>query len=153
MEIVIRAVVIYAAVWLLLRVMGKRELSEVTAFELVILVMLGDLAQTGVTQEDMSITGSLLAISTMSMLAVGASFVAFRFPSARRALDGTPSIVIRNGEVLTETLLLQRIAVHELLEALRKAGITDVRSVNWGIVESDGTFSFLTDSSDGAGGE
>lgn len=144
MEIVYRALLTYVAVWVLLRAMGKRELAEVTTFELVILVMLGDLAQTGVTQEDMSVTGSLLAISTMALLAVGASTLAVRFPRVRRSLEGVPSVVIRDGAVLDETLRRQRIAVDELLEALRKNDIAQVSDVRWGFVESDGTFSFIT---------
>lgn len=148
MEIVIRAAVMFAALWLLLRTMGKRELSEVTAFELVILVVLGDLVQNGVTQEDMSVTGSLLAVSTMGLLAVGTSVVTFRFPGSRRALEGLPSVVIRDGEIVREVLRLQRMSVDELREAVRKEGIADLGDVRWGIVESDGNFSFLTSSSD-----
>lgn len=148
MEIVLRAVAVYVFLWLLLRAMGKRELSEVTAFELVILVVLGDLIQPGVTQEDMSVTGSALAVSTMAMLAVGTSAIGFRFPGSRRVLEGVPSVVVRDGRVDDEVLRIQRVTVDELLEAARKNGIGDLRDVTWGVIERDGTFTFLTGAHD-----
>ena len=144
MEIVLRSVAVYVILWLLLRAMGKRELSEVTAFELVILVVLGDMVQNGVTQEDMSVTGSTLAVATMGLLAAGSSYVGFRFRRTRPILDGEPSIVVRDGEVLDEVLHLQRITREELDEAARKKGLADLDDVRWGIVEADGTFSFVT---------
>lgn len=149
MEIVIRAAVVYVFLWLLLRTMGKRELAEVTAFELVILVVLGDIIQQGVTQEDMSVTGAALAASTMALLAVGTSAVGQRFPRARARLEGTPSLVIRDGTVLTEVLQLQRVPVDELQEAARKRGIADLSTISLGILETDGTFSFLERSGKG----
>jgi uncharacterized membrane protein YcaP (DUF421 family) len=142
-EIVLRAVVVYVLLWLLLRAMGKRELSEVTAFELVILVVLGDLVQNGVTQEDMSVTGSTLAVTTMGLLAVSSSVIGNRFRRTRPFLDGEPSIVVRDGEVQDEVLRMQRITRDELDEAARKKGISDLRRVRWGLVEADGAFSFV----------
>ena len=149
MEIVLRALAVYVILWLLLRAMGKRELSEVTAFELVILVVLGDMVQNGVTQEDMSVTGSTLAVATMGLLAVGSSVVGYRYRRTRPILDGEPSIVVRDGEVVDEVLHLQRITREELDEAARKKGLADLDDVRWGIVEADGTFSFVTRDQDG----
>lgn len=143
MEIVLRAAAVYAILWVLLRAMGKRELAEVTAFELVILVVLGDIIQQGVTQEDMSITGAALAVSTMGLLAVGSSIVGERLPRARRLLEGKPSLVVRHGVVDEDVLRMQRIPRDELDEAARKRGIGDLSRVAWGIVETDGTFSFV----------
>ena len=126
MEIVLRAAAVYVILWLLLRAMGKRELAEVTAFELVILVVLGDIIQQGVTQEDMSITGAALAVSTMGLLAVGSSVLGERIPRARRVLEGKPSLVVHHGVVDEEVLRLQRIPRDELDEAARKRGIGDL---------------------------
>ncbi|HMJ77058.1 MAG TPA: YetF domain-containing protein [Iamia sp.] len=143
MEIVLRAAAVYVILWLLLRAMGKRELAEVTAFELVILVVLGDIIQQGVTQEDMSITGAALAVSTMGLLAVGSSVLGERIPRARRVLEGKPSLVVHHGVVDEEVLRLQRIPRDELDEAARKRGIGDLSTVAFGVVETDGTFSFV----------
>lgn len=143
MEIVIRAVAVYAILWVVLRAMGKRELAEMTAFELVILVVLGDIIQQGVTQEDMSVTGAALAVSTMGLLAVATSVIGHRWRRSRTLLEGRPSLVVRDGQVFDEVLHLQRIPREELNEAARKRGISDLGSIRWGILETDGTFSFL----------
>jgi len=152
MEIVLRAATVYVILWLLLRAMGKRELAEVTAFELVILVVLGDIIQQGVTQEDMSITGAALAVSTMGLLAVASSVVGERLPRARRILEGKPSLVVHHGVVDEEVLRLQRIPRDELEEAARKRGIGDLSTVAYGVVETDGTFSFI-EQDDPTGGD
>ena len=158
MEVVVRAAVVYGILWILLRAMGKRELSEVTAFELVILVVLGDIIQQGVTQEDMSITGSALAVSTMVVLAVGSSVVSRRYSGTRSVLEGRPTVVLRDGRVMDEILRLQRITLDEVNEAARKRGYTTLDGLAWIIVETDGKFSFIErsatdDDADGSGGD
>jgi uncharacterized membrane protein YcaP (DUF421 family) len=144
MEIVLRAAVIFFVIFVLLRAMGRRELSEVTAFELVILIVIGDVVQQGVTQEDMSVTGAILAISTMGLLAVGASIVSARFPGTRSVLEGTPVVILRDGQMFLEAMRQERITPDEVREEARKRGITDLAKVAWLIAESDGKFSFIT---------
>lgn len=148
MEVVIRAAVVYALLWVVLRAMGKRELSEITAFELVILVVLGDIIQQGVTQEDMSVTGAGLAVCTMGLLAVGSSVIGRRFPATRRVLEGRPSVVVRDGVVLHEVLRQQRMTTEELHEAARKRGYLVLDDLAWVIVETDGKFSFIEKAAD-----
>jgi uncharacterized membrane protein YcaP (DUF421 family) len=144
MEIVLRAAAVFFIIFVLLRAMGRRELSEVTAFELVILVVIGDVVQQGVTQEDMSVTGAVLAVSTMGMLAVGASMVSAHFPRARPVLEGTPVVILRNGQMFLEAMRQERITPDEVREEARKRGITDLAKVAWLIAEPDGKFSFIT---------
>jgi uncharacterized membrane protein YcaP (DUF421 family) len=151
MEVVARAGVVYVLLWGLLRVMGKRELAEVTAFELVLLVVLGDIVQQGVTQEDMSITGGALAAGTMGLLAVGTSLVGRRFPATRPLLEGHPSVVFADGAFVDETLRLLRMTAGEVREEARKRGYRDLGDLEWIIVEADGKFSFI-DRSSGADG-
>lgn len=143
MEIVIRAAAVYAILWILLRAMGKRELSEITAFELVILVVLGDIIQNGVTQEDMSVTGAALAVSTMALLAVASSVLGTRFPRSQRVLEGRPSVVVQDGELLVDVMRHQRMTVEEVHEAARKRGYPTLDDLAWVIVETDGKFSFI----------
>ena len=151
MEIVIRAAAVFAILWALLRAMGKRELSEITAFELVLLVVFGDIVQQGVTQEDMSVTGAGLAASTMALLAVGSSALGKRSSRARRILDGRPSVILRNGELLEAEMRYQRISVDDVHEAARKRGLASLEHVAWVIVEADGKFSFIESEATDAG--
>ncbi len=116
MEIIVRATVIYFFLWLVARGTGKRELSEMTAFELILLVTMGDLIQQGVTQEDMSITGALLSVGTLAFWIIVFSAVSWRFKGARPILEGLPVVVLRKGEPLMNVLEIERISLDELKE-------------------------------------
>ena len=143
MDVVYRAAAVYAFLYLFTRALGKRELTEISAFELLVLVTMGDLVQQGVTQEDFSVTGSILAVSTFGFLSLALGYVAFRFPRTQPVLEGRPVLVVREGRVLDEVLRIERLATDELLEAARGQGIADLRDVSYGVLEPDGKFSFI----------
>jgi uncharacterized membrane protein YcaP (DUF421 family) len=144
MEIIIRTSVVYLFLWLLTRALGKRELGEMTAFELLLLVTMGDLIQQGVTQEDTSVTGAMLAVGTLAMWILAVSWAAFRWKGMRRVLEGAPVIVVRHGKPLLPALRLERVTLEEVLEAARAQGISNLRDVDLAILEPDGRFSFIT---------
>lgn len=148
MEIVLRATAIYFFLWVLTRGLGKRELAEMTAFELLLLVTLGDLIQQGVTQEDMSVTGAMLAVGTLAVWILLFSWLAFRFRPARDVIEGVPVVVLRDGRPLKAALRLERVTVDELVGSARQQGISDLADVDLAILEPDGRFSFLTKASD-----
>lgn len=143
MGIVLRSVAIYAFLWLALRGVGKRELTQLTVFELVVLIVMGDLIQQGVTLEDMSVTGAMLAITPMILLSVAASAAATRWPRAGKVLEGVPVVVIHRGKVVSEVLRTERLDLADLYEAARSEGISDLRDVEWCVLEDDGHLSFL----------
>jgi uncharacterized membrane protein YcaP (DUF421 family) len=144
MEIVYRAAVLYLFLFFMMRVIGKKELGQMSAFELVLLLAMGDLVQQGVTQEDYSVTGAMLAIGTFGVLILLGSYVTFRFPSSRSALEGTPVVVVRDGRFEDRMMHLERLTDTEVHEALREQGIEDLSTVKVGLLESDGKFSFFT---------
>jgi uncharacterized membrane protein YcaP (DUF421 family) len=152
MGIVVRAVVIYAFLWVVLRAVGKRELAQLTAFDLVVLIVMGDLIQQGLTLEDMSVTGAMLSVTTMALLSVALGAVAVRWPGAGRALEGVPVVVLRDGKVIAEALRNERVDLADLYEAARTEGIKDLRDVEWCVLEADGHFSFLRRDDQGSGG-
>lgn len=143
MEIILRATVIYFFLWAVARGVGKRELSEMTAFELILLVVMGDLIQQGATQEDMSLTGAVLAVGTLAMWILVFAYLSWRFRSLRPVMEGVPVVVIRRGEPLDEVLAIERLTLEEICEAARNQGITDLAEVDIGVLEPDGKFSFL----------
>lgn len=143
METIVRATILFWILWCLLRAAGKRELAEMTAFELILLMVMGDLIQQGVTQEDMSITGAALSVTTVMLWSLGLSYVVFRSRRAARALEPRPAIVVRDGRVDDEMMRIQRLTTDELLEAARNHGIASLQSVRWAILESDGKLSFI----------
>jgi uncharacterized membrane protein YcaP (DUF421 family) len=143
MQIVIRALVLYAFVYLVLRAVGRKELSELTSFELVILIVLGDLIQQGVTGDDRSITGAALAVATFALLTVALSYTSFRFKKLQPTLDGEPAIVVLHGKVQHKLLATQRLDEDDVKEAAREQGIADLDEIDVGVLEADGKFSFL----------
>lgn len=143
MDVVIRASVIFWVLWILLRATGKRELAEMTPFELILLMVSGDLIQQGVNGEDQSATGAALAVSTMMLWAVALSYASFRSRYLRRGLEARATVLARDGVVDHRALAVQRMTFDELLVEARLAGIGDLRDVAIAVLESDGRMSFV----------
>ena len=144
MQIVLRAAVMYLFIWFITRSMGKKELSNLSVFEMILLIVTGDLIQQGVMQEDNSMTGAGLAIATLALFVVAFSYASFRWGGARPALEGVPVIILRDGMALEKVMKLERLTLDEVKEAARQHGIMDLSDIDLGILESDGKFSFLT---------
>jgi uncharacterized membrane protein YcaP (DUF421 family) len=143
MDIVVRAFVVFVLLYTLMRVIGRRELSSLEPFDLILLVVLGDLVQQGVTQDDYSVTGVLLAIGTIALLQLGVSFVNFKFPRLRPLLDGEPIVVVQNGEPIDKNLRRERVTLEDLAAAARQQNIASIAEVQWAVLETNGTLSFI----------
>jgi len=143
MQIVVRASVMFLFLWGALRLMGRKELAQLSAFELVLLVVMGDLIQQGVTQQDNSVTAAVLAVSTFILWMLAFSYGSYRSKKVQSLLEGQPVILVRDGRVLQKMLEYERLTVDELKDAAREQGIADLRQVSLGVIESDGKFSFV----------
>ena len=148
MEVVIRATVVFFFLWAMTRALGKRELAEMTAFELVLLVVVGDLVQQGVTQEDYSLTGAVLAAGTIGLWVLVFAYASYRSRRLQPLLEGMPVIVVHNGQPVEPALRVERLHLDEVKEAARNQGIADLADVRLGVLEPDGRFSFLTGDGD-----
>ena len=149
MDIVIRAAIIFAFIFLLTRLLGRRELSSLEPFDLILLVVTGDLVQQGVTQNDQSVTGALLAISTIGVLTVALSYASFRFRRLRPILDGEPIVLVEDGEVIEANLRRQRLTREEIGAEARLEGISSIADVRWAILETNGRISFVEKEGEG----
>jgi uncharacterized membrane protein YcaP (DUF421 family) len=145
MDIVIRAVVLFLFIWLLTRAVGRRELSTLEPFDLILLVVLGDLIQQGVTQNDFSVTGAVLAGGTMAAMTVLFSWLSFRFPRrVAPVLEGDPVILVERGNPLDRNLRRNRITLEELAAQARlNAQIAHIENVEWAVLETSGQISFI----------
>jgi uncharacterized membrane protein YcaP (DUF421 family) len=143
MDIVLRATVAFFFVLFVTRVIGRRELSSLEPFDLIVLVVIGDLIQQGVTQNDFSVTGLVLAGGTIAMLAVLVSYASFRLPWLRPVVDGEPVIVVEDGKPITKNLDRNRITLGELQSAARTNGIASLDEVRWAVLETSGSISFI----------
>lgn len=154
MDIVLRATGMFVVVFVLLRLMGKREIAQMTPFELVLLVVMGDLIQQGVTHNDFSVTGAMLAISTFAFWALVMNWMTYRWRLAERILDGEPAILIRSGKMMERNLRRNRMSKHDLLAEMRLAGIGSIEKVEWALLETNGKISFISrQESQGGGGD
>ena len=156
MDILIRALVIFVFLWIVVRIGGKREVAQLSAFDMILLITVGDLVSQGVTQEDYSLTAAIIAVSTFSVAGIVLSYVGFKVPAFRPWLSGRARIVVRDGEPLLGTLGGERMTIADVHEATRQQGIRRLSQVELCVLETDGSFSFFTndepDDPDGSGG-
>lgn len=144
MDIVARAAIIFAFLFVVTRVLGKTTIAQLNVLELIIAIIIADLVQSAIMQQDQSLLGGMLAVSTFAILGAGLMRVQDRFPRARRLIAGQPVIVVRNGEMQREAMKLERLTEVELLQAARESSIRDLREVELAVLEADGKISFFT---------
>jgi uncharacterized membrane protein YcaP (DUF421 family) len=143
MDIVLRAIVLYAFIVLVMRIIGRRELSSMSPFDLILLIVLGDAVQQGLTQDDYSVTGAIIAVSTIATLQVFTSYLSFRSEKARKVLEGQPIVLIERGELVGHNLKRERMTEDEVAEEMRAQQISSLDDVEWAILESNGSVSFI----------
>src|SRR5579862_10042093 len=143
MDLVLRATVVFAFILLLTRVIGKRELGSLQPFDLVLLIVLGDALQQGLTQDDYSLTGAVLVVGTIAVLQVCVSWLSYRFPRARPILEGEPLVIVQDGKVIERNLKRERLTVEEIIEAARSEQIAHLSDIRFAILETGGTISFI----------
>jgi uncharacterized membrane protein YcaP (DUF421 family) len=143
MDIVVRAVLAFVFVLLLTRVMGRRELSSMEPFDLILLIVLGDLIQQGVTQSDYSFTGLLLTGGTFTLLTVAVSYLVFRVRRLRRVFEAEPLVLVEDGKIIDRNLRRERMTPEEVTAEARLQQIPSLEGVRWAVLESNGKISFI----------
>jgi uncharacterized membrane protein YcaP (DUF421 family) len=143
MDIVLRAVFAYVFIVFVLRVMGRRELSDLAPQDLVLVVVLGDLVQNGVTQSDMSMTGVTIAISTFVVMTVFSSYLGYKSPRVRRVIQGEPLIIVQDGKPIERNLDEERLTLDDVMEEARGNEIERLDEIKFAVVEAGGTMSFI----------
>jgi uncharacterized membrane protein YcaP (DUF421 family) len=147
MDIVLRASLAFLFILLLTRIVGRRELSSLEPFDLILLVTIGDLVQQGVTQNDFSVTGMLLAVGTIALFTVLFSYLPWKFQVLRPVLEGIPVILIEDGKVIERNLKRNRLTQEEVAAAARVQQIASLADVRWAVLETSGQISFIPKSS------
>jgi uncharacterized membrane protein YcaP (DUF421 family) len=147
MDLPIRATIIFFFIFLVTRVAGKRELSSMEPFDLILLVVIGDLVQQGITQSDYSVTGALIVISTITVLTVVLSYANYRLRSLRGMLEGKPVVLVENGQLIEHNMRRERITVEELESEGRLQQVTSIEDMRWAVLETSGRISVIPSSS------
>ncbi len=143
MDIVLRAAFAFAFIFFLTRVAGRRELSSLEPFDLIMLIVLGDLVQQGVTQSDYSITGLVLAAGTIALLQVAVAYLNYRFRRVRDVLAGEPIVLIQDGRLIEPNLARERLTREEVEEQARLSQLDSLEKVQWAVLETSGQISFI----------
>lgn len=144
MDLVLRAIFLYFFVFAITRVIGRRELSQLAPFDIILLIVAGDAIQQGLTQDDYSLTGAVLVVGTFAILQLITSYSSFRIERLRPLLEGEPIVIIQNGEILDRNLKRERLTKEEVAEEARQQQISSLDQVEWAVLENSGKISFLT---------
>jgi uncharacterized membrane protein YcaP (DUF421 family) len=143
MDIVLRAAFAYVFITFLMRVLGRRELSSLAPSDLIMLVVLGDLVQNGVTQSDYSVTGIVLAATTIGLCSVATSSIVFKSKTAAKIIEGKPIIVVQDGKPIDSNMKNERIDLDDLMEEARGQQIERLDEIKWAVLEANGKISFI----------
>jgi uncharacterized membrane protein YcaP (DUF421 family) len=147
MDLVLRAVIIFLLVFAFTRALGRRELSTLQPFDFVLLVVIGDLIQQGVTQNDLSVTGVVIVVCTIGVMQVGLSYLGFRFRRMRPLLQGEPIVLVEKGKVIDRNMRRERLSLDDLAEKARLSEIESIDEIKWAVLETNGDISFIKQAS------
>src|SRR3954452_8094654 len=143
MDLVFRAAAIFFFLYVITRVIGRRELASLEPFDIILLVVIGDLIQQGVTKSDYSVTGAMTVIATFAALTVFISWINLRFKRLRLALDGQPIVLVMDGKVLEGNLRRERMSIDELEAEARLQQAESLDDVKLAVLETGGNISVL----------
>jgi uncharacterized membrane protein YcaP (DUF421 family) len=148
MDLAIRSFVAFLFVFAITRVVGRRELSTLEPFDVIMLVVIGDLVQQGVTQSDYSVTGIIIVLSVVTLMTAFFAYVNFRFPKLRPWMEGRPVVLIDRGELIKRNLRRERLTISEVESEARQQQIASLDRVRWAVLERNGRISFISDDED-----
>jgi uncharacterized membrane protein YcaP (DUF421 family) len=143
LQIALRTAIVYAIVLIGVRLSGKREVGQMTPFDLVLLLLLSNSVQNAMTGPDTSLPGGIVAAITLFLLNFGVAEYAGVNRKFRKFVQGSPSLLIHNGEAVLPHMAKEHVTMDELERALREHGISSVKEVSLGVLEVDGSMSFL----------
>ena len=142
-EHIVRAAIVYIFLFLLIRFIGKKHVGELSPFDLVVLLILSETVQNSMIGQDSSLVGGLISAATLLVLAQAVSFLTWKSKRAERFIDGTPKILVRHGRRRRDTMEQEQISISELMEAMRREGLSNLAEVRAALLENDGTISII----------
>lgn len=148
-EKLLRSVVVYTFLLVAFRLCGKRQLGQLTAFDLVVLLIISNVVQNAVIGNDNSLGGGLLGATTILLLNLVVAYVTFRFKRADRLIEHSPTVLVRHGRILRDNLRRERLGPRDLRAALRHHGVVSIRDIRYAFLEEDGHVSVITGRSRG----
>lgn len=149
MRVVLASVSAYAALVLILRVTGKRSLAKLNAFDFVVTVAFGSTLATIILSQDVALAEGLLALAMLALLQFTVSLLSVKLGWVEEVVRSDPVLLVRNGVMLSNALEQERVTRSEIEAAIRKQGIGNVEDVRALVLETDGSFSVISDGQSG----
>jgi uncharacterized membrane protein YcaP (DUF421 family) len=143
METVVRAFVVYVLIWACFRIVGKRELTQMTPFELVMLLLIPQLLSRALTRQDYSMTNAVIGVTTLFSLLFITSLLSHRFGRFRAMVEAKPRVLLHDGEFIEDHMNHERIDPEDVFSAMHKVGLARMEEVDWAILESDGKIAIV----------
>lgn len=143
LTLLLRTVLTYVFLLLIMRLMGKRQLGELEMTDLVITLLLSEIATVALTDPDKPIIHAFIPVTTLAILEVIASFLSLKFPKLKALLSPKPAILVHNGQIDRQQLKKARVTIDELMCELRQKDVSDIDQVQYAIIESSGKISVL----------
>lgn len=143
METVIRVTVIFIFLTIALRIIGKRELGEMSGYELVLIILIPEILSQGLIGEDFSVTNAIIGVSTLLSLVLINSFLSYRFKKYRDVLEGRPTILYSQGRFRKDILDRERVNLDDILNEIREVGFERFDQMKWIVLEPDGKISCI----------
>ena len=143
LEIVARTAIVYVLLLAGVRLAGKREIGQITPFDLVVLLLVSNAVQNAMTGPDTSVTGGFVAASTLLVLNFGVALVRMRSRRFQRWVEGVPVVLVAHGEIQHRSLLRERITPDDLMAVLREHEVQELERVEMAMLEIDGTVSVI----------
>ena len=137
-EFIARGVIIYVFLLLILRLTGKRQVGQLSPFDLVLLLVLSNAVQNAMNGGDNSITGGIISATTLIVANGVVSRITYKSKKMERLIEGRPEILIHNGKLFTEIMKREQLTHHELNAALRTAGCACIEEVHYAILDNTG---------------
>jgi len=148
MEAVLRATAIYLALLALFKIAGRRTLADISNFDLLLLLIIGEATQQALLGDDFSITNALIVIVTLIAIDVGLSFVKLRFARIDTLIEGTSTLIVEDGRPLKKRLREARLREEDILLAARQSqGLERMNQIKYAILEKNGKISIIPYSS------
>ena len=142
-EIILRTAIVYFVILIGIRLTGKREIGQMTPFDLALLLLISNAVQNAMTGPDTSVSGGIIAATTLLLLNAAVTRIVWKNRKVRKFVEGTPTLLIRHGKIIQDHLDKERVTADELTQALREHGIASVDDVSVAVLEIDGSISVL----------
>jgi uncharacterized membrane protein YcaP (DUF421 family) len=145
LELVARAVLVYGALLVMMRIAGKRDVGQLSVFDLLVILLIAEAVSSAIQGGNESVTGGLIIVAVVIALNRLIAIAGDRVPAFGRVIEGTPTEIVRHGRMLEDNMHKENISEDELMTAIRGHGVDDISKVQRAVLETDGTISVIAD--------